>query len=156
MIKINKKDNFPDREGRESLKEIVEKRVSLDLFEPDALDELIENCGGCIKDLLRLIRYCCVVADEKEMPPITEKVAESAVRKMMNEMDRRLPQDYYPKLARVHHEKSAPNDPDHQLMLLNLSILEYNGEQRWQDVHPVLKMTSSFKEAWKNETRLQE
>lgn len=90
------------------------------------------------------------------MPPITEKVAESAVRKMMNEMDRQLPQDYYPKLARVHHKKSAPNDPDHQNMLFNLSILEYNGKERWQDIHPVLKMTSSFKEAWENETKLQE
>jgi hypothetical protein len=38
-----------------------------------------------------------------------------------------------------------------QLLLFNLSILEYNGASRWNYINPVLKLSTLFQEALTNE-----
>ena len=44
------------------------------------------------------------------------------------------------------------NDVDHQLMLYNLSVLEYlNGPPPWYDVHPAVRRLPKFQEALERE-----
>jgi len=55
-------------------------------------------------------------------------------------------------LARVHLLKTVQNDEPHQLMLYNLSVLEYvNDAPPWHDVHPAVTKLPKFQEALRDE-----
>lgn len=57
-IKIHEREGpehtYP--KGREFMKEIVSKRVSPDMFEPDALEYIIDMSGGVVREFIRIIR----------------------------------------------------------------------------------------------------
>jgi hypothetical protein len=50
-------------------------------------------------------------------------------------------------LAQVCLSKNVPKDEIGQLMLFNTSVLEYNGENRWNYPNPVVKQNESFQTA---------
>ena len=68
---------------------------------------------------------------------------------------------YYPLLAQIHHTKADGFndlngvDPEKaqtyreffSQFLFNGSVLEYNGERMWYDVHPVIQEIEAFKKA---------
>jgi len=58
---------------------------------------------------------------------------------------------YYAVLAKVCRTKNINKDEIGQLLLFNLSVLEYNGDNRWNYINPVLKSSSLFQEALYNE-----
>jgi hypothetical protein len=75
------------------------------------------------------------------------KAAEQAVRKLMHDYDRSVPRDHWPLLAEVARTKAVQNDADHQLMLYNLSVLEYQNDARWCDVNPSVRDLPQFVKA---------
>jgi len=79
MIKINQKDGRPFDDGREILKNIVENRMNLNLFEKrKILTQMIEKSGGCIWDLFRLIKESAEIALDFEKVAIGEDDYQSA------------------------------------------------------------------------------
>ena len=64
-----------------------------------------------------------------------------------NDYGRSIPEHHWELLARVRREQSVLNDEDHQLMLFNLSVLEYQNEERWCDVNPVILGLPAFEAA---------
>jgi hypothetical protein len=62
--------------------------------------------------------------------------------------ERFIPQAHYPLLAQVCISKNVVNKDDQaQLMLFNVSVLEYNGNSRWNYPNPVVKQNESFQAA---------
>lgn len=59
--------------------------------------------------------------------------------------------EYYSFLAQVCLTKNINKDGIGQLLLFNLSILEYNGASRWNYINPVIKSSPLFQEALQNE-----
>jgi hypothetical protein len=57
-IKVREKDESITQEpaGRAFMKEIVTRRVSLDLFTPETLEYIIDVSGGGIREYIRIIR----------------------------------------------------------------------------------------------------
>ncbi len=102
---------------------------------------------------MRLVTYACIRAPRDRWPrPIDQKVAERAEAELVEEYSRLIPENHYPTLARVHLRHQVENDADHQLMLYNLSVLEYlNGPPPWHDVHPAVRCLPKFQEALKRE-----
>ncbi len=155
MIRVRAREGADVSSGLERLKDILRKRVDLDaLVEPAALDTLCQACGGHPRHLMALTTYAIDYADEQARRPMTPAAAERAVRRLVAEFGRMIPEPHFPLLARVHRLKTVQNDADHQAMLFNLSVLEYtNGQPPWHDVHPVVLRLPKFKEAWERESK---
>lgn len=155
MIKVKEPDEKECNPGLDRLRTMLRRRIpAIDtLFSPGAVERLIRASGGHPRDLMRLARYACTYAHREEgITPIDEKVAERAVGVLTEDFGRMIPEEHYPKLARVHIRKQVENDVGHQMMLYNLSVLEYrNGKTPWHDVHPAVEELPKFREAWKRE-----
>ena len=90
---------------------------------------------------MTLVRYALDFVDD---PPVSAAAARKALRRLVNDYDRSIPDKHWPLLARVHREQAVRNDADHQLMLFNLSVLEYQNEKRWCDVQPAILELPQF------------
>ena len=154
MINVVRREGGDHTEGLARLREMLARRIDLDaLFTGEAVDCLCHACGGHPRDLMRLVTYACIRAPRDRWPrPIDQKVAERAEAELVEEYSRLIPENHYPKLARVHLRHQVENDADHQLMLYNLSVLEcLNGPPPWHDVHPAVRCLPKFQEALKRE-----
>ncbi len=145
MIKVADRDGQPWPEGRELLRTAIRTRVdSVSLFEAGVEDRLIEACGGHPRQLMLLLRYALLVVDEA---PVTLNAVDRAIHDLRNDYDRSVPSEHWPLLAKVARKHEVQNDADHQLMLYNLSVLEYQNSHRWCDVNPVIRELRQFVEA---------
>jgi len=154
MVKIAQPEGGDHPEGLARLREMLARRIDLEaLFTEEAMDYLCRSCGGHPRDLMRLVTYACIYAPRDCWPrPIDLEVAQRAMAELVEEYSRLIPEAHYPKLARVHLRHEVENDADHQLMLYNLSVLEYlNGPPPWHDVHPAVRCLPKFREALKRE-----
>ncbi len=128
--------------GRKLLDDILRQRLDIEaLFEEGASDQLISGSGGHPRLLMTLVRYALDFVDD---PPVTRQAAHKAIRRLVNDYDRSIPEHHWPLLARVHHDQAVLNDEDHQLMLFNLSVLEYQNDERWCDVQPAILQLPVF------------
>jgi hypothetical protein len=116
-----------------------------DVFDDPALaDELIEYSGGHLRALMILMRQCCSYCDEL---PITAEAVASAKREERLASARRIRENWYPLLAKVHKTNKILQDPDHFEMLRTLCILSYaNGEPKY-DVDPSIVELERFQQA---------
>ena len=145
MVKLRVPGTLKKAEGFAALEKLLARRLELTtLFKPGVAADLIEASGGHPRELCRLVQYSLDFVAE---PPITRQAAEKAIRRLANDYERSIPEEFWPLLAQVHRTKNAKNDADHQLMLFNLSVLEYQNDHRWCDVHPALEKRDRFKAA---------
>ena len=154
MVKIARPEGGEHSEGLARLKEMLARRMDLEvLFTDQAVDDLCRTSGGHPRDLLRLATYACIHAPRDRWPqPIDLETTKRAEAELVEEYSRLIPEDHYPKLARVHLRHRVENDADHQMMLYNLSVLEYlNGPPPWHDVHPAVRRLPKFQEALERE-----
>ncbi len=154
LIKTHERSGAVSREGLETLRAILARRIDLDtLFEDEAVEHLCKVCGGHVRDLMRLVRYACRYADSARFPkPITLEAARKAEENLINMYSRMIPEEHFPLLARVHLRKEVKNDEIHRWMLYNLSVLEYyDGAPPWYDVHPAVIKLPKFQEALAHE-----
>jgi hypothetical protein len=144
MVKIAEKGTRkPWHPGRRLLDDLLRQRLDLDtLFENGTTDQLIKASGGHPRELMRLVQDAVLFVDE---PPVTRLAVRKAFRRLVNGYDRSIPEEHWPKLARVYRDQKVKNDEAHQLMLFNLSVLEYQNEARWCDVHPAILELPQFK-----------
>jgi len=148
MVKIRERWNRkPSDVGLGLLRDLLTRRVVLEvLFEESALEQLIAASGGHPRHLMTLLRYAF---DFVETPPVTGDTAGKAVQRMVNDYGRSIPDHHWPLLAEVYESQQVRNDADHQLMLYNLSVLEYQNDDRWCDVHPAIEPLAPFQQARK-------
>ncbi len=154
MLKMRNQDGSDYPTGLGYLENILASRMDLDiLFTPGAVDYLCRTSGGHPRDLMILVRYACTYAPRDVWPrPITLDVVRRAEARLVAEYSRMIPEDHFSMLARVHLLKTVQNDEAHQLMLYNLSVLEYvNDAPPWHDVHPAVTKLPKFQEALHNE-----
>lgn len=152
MIKVNNKDGSPFELGREIMRTIVRKRMDDTLFEDEnMLEDMIENCGGCLRDLFRLIKSAALDALIYEKEKITKDDYRHAYNRLKRDYSNGiadkiagdqtvLAKDYYDTLIALVNSKTK--QPDNTIAALdlrqNLSILGYN-DDGWCDVHPLVR-----------------
>lgn len=146
MVKLNDRETgSPWTPGYELMRGMLAHRLDLDLlFEEGGVDELIAASGGHPRELLRLVHYALDFVQEE---PISRAAVARAVRRLGSDFDRSVPESDWLLLAHVHRIKAVQNDATHQAMLFNLSVLEYQNESRWCDVHPAILSLERFKRA---------
>lgn len=137
----------------EALAALVEQRVNIDsVFESrEQLLDLVKVSGGHVRQLMQMTARACLTAfGGGHSKVIAEDVAYAINEEQFN-FERINLDEYYPFLAKVCLTKNINKDDIGQLLLFNLSVLEYNGSNRWNYINPVLKSSSLFQEALRNE-----
>ncbi len=136
MIKLANRDGTPFPAGHEALRKIVLQRAAQTLFATDAeIDRLVDACGGPPRELLRLLKLSCEVAEDK----IDAKAVTEAIRLLAASYRYFLEPDDYAVLANTDRNNShLGNDERTRKLLYNLALLAYN-DGSWRASHPVVR-----------------
>lgn len=139
MIKIETIDNQPFQDGIEVIRNIVEKRANLSLFQAEVLDRLIQYTGGSLRDLFHVINASAKRALRRESGQISMEDAEHALEELKTSLTRRIEEKDYKFLINIYKEnKERIENKEMLLKMLQASVvLEYNG-RRWHNVHPLV------------------
>jgi len=140
-IKINEREGpeHPYPRGRELMKEIVSKRVNLDMFEPDAIEYIIDMSGGVVREFIRIIRDSAVRAITRKKDLIDKDIAVEVVNGLKNIYQAQLSDEDYLVLINVHQTKDIKRDEKLVGLLHNLSVLEYKNDRSWCDLNPIVR-----------------
>lgn len=90
MIKISTIDGQIFDAGIAVIKEIVEKRANLHLFEQNVLEELIRKTGGSLRDLFKAIIASATRANRRKAEQISLRDAKYALEMFKTELTRRI------------------------------------------------------------------
>jgi hypothetical protein len=138
----------PVAESVRVFEEILYKRLSPDLIEPEVTQAMILKSGGALREFIRLARQCCQTCskelrqhpDRQDMK-ITPEILKQAVTDLRINMTEPLGQNAYTILAHIYREY-APLDGMDQVfldLLHELYILEYRNDDLWFGVNPIVK-----------------
>ena len=161
MVKvIERGTRTPYEKGLDRMRHLLRKRlggVELgDVFDPRALEFLLQYSGGHVRHLMVFVQNACGYASAA---PIPLDAAHRAVQQTVRTYDSATPEAYWDKLAaldRSPDQKIPGGDDDYLVMLENLSVLEYvNGggqdvfaaAEPWYAVNPIVRELQKFKAA---------
>ena len=139
MIKIETIDGQPFQEGLAIIRDVVEKRASLALFEADVLEKLIRYTGGSLRDLFRVINAAAKRANRRNSGSISMEDADYALEEEKASLTRRIEEKDYQFLLNIYQgNRERIEDKEMLLKMLQATVvLEYNG-RRWHNVHPLV------------------
>ncbi|MCX4316138.1 MAG: hypothetical protein OSJ52_05810 [Lachnospiraceae bacterium] len=139
MIKIETIENKPFQSGIDVIIKMVGKRARLDLFEADVLERMIQDTGGSLRDLFRVINTAATRAECRDSENISMEDAERALEELKTSLTRRIEDKDYKFLGNIYRgNKERIEDKEMLLKMLQASVvLEYNGK-RWHNVHPLV------------------
>jgi hypothetical protein len=128
---------------------LIDRRVEVDkIFESrEQLLELTKASGGHVRQLMQMMRTACITASGRRHAKIMAEDITYAIKQEQFNFERIIPQDHYPVLAQVCLTKNINKNELSELMLFNLSVLEYNGKNRWNYRNPVVKQNEEFQKA---------
>jgi len=121
------------------MREIVGKRVSLDLFTPEALDYIINMSGGVIREFIRIIRDSAVRAIARKKVLIDKYISVEVINGLKNTYQAQLSEEDYIVLLRVNKTKDITRDEKLIGLLHNLSVLEYRNGRIWCDINHIVR-----------------
>lgn len=142
---------------------LIAARADLDaVFDAREITKLLaEASGGSVRDLLRLLNDAQLEARTDDKERIDTASAEAAIKNMRIDFERLLLpiEAYFPILRRRHEAKVSWQLPDKPLdaaavksekeffsqLLFNGTVLEYNGDCNWYDVHPIVQRIEAFR-----------
>ncbi|MBD2385875.1 P-loop NTPase fold protein [Cylindrospermum sp. FACHB-282] len=135
--------------GLDAVASLIEKRVDIDAVfnSREELLNLAKASGGHVRQLMQMMRTACQTASTRKHPKITAEDIIYAVKQQQFSFERFIPEEHYPLLAQICISKDVSKDEIGQLMLFNTSVLEYNGDNRWNYPNPVVKQNEFFQRA---------
>lgn len=127
------------KEGVETMRQIVNKRADLSLFDEGVLDLLIKQTGGYIRDLFRCIGKAAIRARVRQADVISMGDAEFALNSLESEMNASYSSDLIPAMEDIYRGHKYVNSSEEITKLMQVgAVLEYNGT-RWCDLHPLVE-----------------
>lgn len=147
MIKLRERDGGRCEAGWQALTELLLRRADRHLFASDAdIADLVEHSGGHPRELLRLLKLCCEVADAG----IDHAVVQRAIAQLAAEYRYFLKPDEYRLLVAIDSNPAqGGNDEAAQGLLHRLALLQYN-DGTWRCSHPVVRTLEGYKLAAAN------
>lgn len=165
MVRTANRDGSKAQEGIDGLLKIIRHRVVIEFCftSVDVATYLVTMCGGSVRDLMRLLELAQVSARADDKTQIDDEAARDAAKDLRIEFQRLLhpAQTYYPLLAQIHATKRDYSGAEISVtsedvkeereffsqLLFNGTVLEYNGDESWFDVHPAVRDIRDFKDA---------
>ena len=148
---LNRSSNeleFSDK-GLKAVMSLIEKRINIDAIFEDrqGLVELAKYSGGHVRQMMQLVRGAIQNARAKKSDKVKEDHITYAINQEQFNFERFIPSEHYPVLVQIYLTKEAPRNEMGQLMLSNVSVLEYNGSYRWNYLNPLVIRSRLFKRA---------
>jgi hypothetical protein len=141
MMKLYERDGGRFEAGWRTMRRLLLLRADRCLFTSDAeVDRLVEFSGGHPRELLRLLKLCCELAEDR----IDASVVQTAIEKLAADYRYFLkPADYV--LLKTIDSKPADggNDEQAQQLLHRLALLQYN-DGTWRRCHPVVRTLEGY------------
>ncbi len=134
-------------ENVDSLLKMLNKRIDPDLIEPEVARQIVLLSGGVLRELIRLGQECCqecmVELDLNRDQPdfvINEAILAAAVKTLRNQFARGLGSQLYELLVKTYQDFTPPDarDEDFLELLHGLYVLEYENDDLWYDLHPLV------------------
>ncbi|MCK5177867.1 MAG: hypothetical protein KAQ92_09145 [Candidatus Aenigmarchaeota archaeon] len=149
FIKLLEKNGDVNDKAIKKFKEFLEKRIDLKLFESEKLiEEMIMMSGGSPRELLRIVEYANVYADEKNKV-ITRKNYTEALDRLSAEYSKCLNKEQLLKLKEIKkcNDKNKQIVADNVLLglLKNLIVMEYN-DGTYRRVNPIVEYSKLYKQ----------
>ena len=126
---------------------VLTKRLPAAQIEPATAHKMVLKSGGVMRELVRLGRECCTECMvQLELEPdradltINDEILNVAVRNLRNDFARQIGTALFPVLKQVYQTlNNKETDSDAFVKLLHgLMVLEYQNEDLWYDVHPIV------------------
>lgn len=132
-----------------ALVELVELRMDINQVFASKLVllDIIRASGGHVRHLMQMLREASITASSRNHQTIELADATYAINQLQFSFERRIPHDHYDAIAKTYYEKRIDNNQIGQETLLNTSVLEYNGDQRWNYPHPMVIATNAFQQS---------
>ncbi|MFZ4666266.1 MAG: ATP-binding protein [Prochlorotrichaceae cyanobacterium] len=136
------------RKALNDFAQVITKRIDYNAVftDPKLIMELVTNSGGHVRQLMQMMAQACLLTNSPT-DKIDKTIIQSVIKKQYINFDRIIPEDHYPLLAQVYQERRVRQTEDGQIMLFNLSVLEYNGDERWNYINPVILQSPRFQKA---------
>jgi Cdc6-like AAA superfamily ATPase len=144
MIKLTEHDKTPAVAGRQALREILLKRAAVSLFNSNAeIDGLVDASGGHPRELLRLLKLACEVADDN----IDARAVSEAIRLLAANYRYFLEPDDYTVLAAADRDSThLGTDERTRKLLYHTALLAYN-DGSWRASLPAVRTLEGYKKA---------
>ena len=126
------------KDGQAQLRDIIAKRLSLELVDGPALDSLIIKTGGVVGDLLRCASESCIKARTDGKEKIDAKILEQVLDDLKKDASRSLGSSDCDVLGTIYKNKMADNNDIFLRLLDEGYILEYPGDEGNYYVHPLI------------------
>ncbi len=138
-IKIKDRNDKTLTDGKEFFENFTDNRIeNKQLIEREALDFAIEMSGGVLGQFVNMMRNSSIYALQDGEDYIKKRHIELYVYKERRSFDRFFSREDIEFLKEIHDNKDA-RDGDTLLTLLHsLSILEYQNDNNWFDVNPII------------------
>ena len=136
-------------ENVQKITEIIRRRVNVEKVFADEADltRLVEMSGGHVRHLMQMTQEACLTALGRDHEQIEADDVTYAINQLQFDFERQIPDEHYATIARAQLNKEVANNPIGQMTLFNVSVLEYNGSQRWNYPHPTVRKISKFQDA---------
>ena len=138
-------------QGINSLISLITRRMDIKkifAFE-DVLLELIRASGGHIRQLIQMVREACVTAIGRGHESIQINDVNYVIKQLQLTFERVISKQHYSMLAYIYVFKQFSKDDIGQILVSNISILEYSEEKCWYYPHPTVIQIDSFQRALK-------
>lgn len=142
QMPVKKRNGDPHDEGRGFYRDVIARRIDLDLLEDGVLDLAVDSTGK-LSELVEVMKEASLNAYRKGQKRISKKDVASALDKLRMTFDRTLTQAHKKKLLEINSCKEAREEgPDSVLtreLLFSLTAVEYQDEEgRWCEIDPML------------------
>jgi energy-coupling factor transporter ATP-binding protein EcfA2 len=136
----------PVLENVQILQNIIKKRIDSDLIEEETMYKMVLLSGGLLRELVRISRQCCeeclLALDDNpdDNLKIDDEILARAVKTVRNSFARALGTNDF-KILRDVYDKFMPPDtmePAFLNLLHTLCVLEYENDDLWYDLHPII------------------
>lgn len=108
---------------------------------------IVQASGGHVRHLMQMMREACMTAIGRRHSKIEIEDATYAIKQLQFDFERVIPDTHYSAIAKTFLDKRAANDEVGQLTLFNTSVLEYNGQRRWNYPHSIVMEIDAFQQA---------
>ena len=141
MMKLYERDGRRFEAGWKTMRQLLLLRADRCLFTSDAeVDRLVEFSGGHPRELLRLLKLCCELAEDR----IDASVVQTAIEKLAADYRYFLkPADYALLKTIDRNPADGGNDEQAQQLLHRLALLQYN-DGTWRRSHPVVRTLEGY------------
>ena len=142
MIKTSNVDKSDSPEGIGAIREIVKLRADEALFDECALNNLIKQTGGVLRDLFECIISAARRADRRGSDRIEPEDSARELGDLGERRSRLITMQDNDKLANIYNnQKFREQIEDLQFLfekMQGLVVLEYRNGHRWHNLHPMV------------------